>query len=193
MTRSRSRLLHVGVVLSLWTSAVCGAADWQRVPAAGDDQHFYDRSNVTISGDEVTYWRKVMFAKPVRVKAGLARSAFYRERVHCRDHTLRTLSWQLFADEGAVIEASAAPDAEAAPIVPETVGDRFQELVCGLADARRKRDADIAGQETLLAARRKDLDALKAEIEHIEAKLAVLRAEVRAMPAGPETIEAPKP
>ena len=150
MTRARPRPILAGAMLTLWTSAACLAADWQRVPAAGDDQHFYDRSNVTIAGDEVTYWRKVMFAQPVRVKGGLARSAFYRERVHCRDHTLRTLSWQLFADEGAVIESSTAPEAEAAPIVPETVGDRFQELVCGLAEARRKRDADIAGQEALL-------------------------------------------
>jgi len=71
-----------------------------RVPASGVDQHFYDQSKINIAGDEVSYWRKVVFARPVRVKAGVAKSALYRERMQCRDHTLRALSWQLLADEG---------------------------------------------------------------------------------------------
>ena len=74
------------IALALASPAACLAADWVRVPAAGVDQHFYDQSKVSISGDEVTYWRKVVFARPVRVKAGTAKSALYRERMHCRDH-----------------------------------------------------------------------------------------------------------
>jgi len=46
------------IALALASPAACLAADWVRVPAAGVDQHFYDQSKVSISGDEVTYWRK---------------------------------------------------------------------------------------------------------------------------------------
>lgn len=177
----------VGAVLALAAPLVASAADWQRVPSVGNDQHFYDRSKVTIAGDEVTYWRKVVFAKPVRVKAGTAKIALYRERMHCRDHTLRALSWQLLADEGAAIEASTAPDPEATPVVPETVGDRFQSVMCPLVDSARQKDADIARDEAQLAARRRELEALKAEVERLEATLGKLRSEATSMLPKPET------
>lgn len=165
---------------------IASGADWQRVPSVGNDQHFYDRSKVTIVGDEVTYWRKVVFAKSVRVKAGTAKIALYRERMHCRDHTLRALSWQLLADEGAVIEASTAPEPEATPIVPETVGDRFQAVMCVLVDSARQRDADIARDEAQLTARRKELEALKSEVERLEATLGKLRSEATSMLPKPD-------
>jgi len=180
------------IALALASPAACLAADWVRVPAAGVDQHFYDQSKVSISGDEVTYWRKVVFARPVRVKAGTAKSALYRERMHCRDHTLRALSWQLLADEGTVIESSTVPEADAASIVPETVGDRFQSVMCGFAEARNRREADIARDESQLAARRKELDALKAEVERLEASLTRLREDVQAqVPKADAVPEAP--
>lgn len=172
---ARSRVCAAGIALALAGPLSVLAADWVRVPSIGNDQHFYDRSKVTVSGDEVTYWRKVVFARPVRVKSGTAKSALYRERLHCRDHTLRALSWQLFADEGSVIESSTAPEGEAASIVPETVGDRFHSVMCGFAEMRRQHDTDIARDEAQLAARRKELDALKAEVERLEAALTKLR------------------
>ena len=101
--------------------------------------------------------------------------------MHCRDHTLRALSWQLLADEGAVIESSTAPEAEAASIVPETVGDRFHSVMCGFAETRKQRETDIARDEAQLAARRKELDALKAEVERLEAALAKLRDDAAAL------------
>lgn len=179
-------------MVALASPVACLAADWVRVPASGADQHFYDQSKINISGDEVTYWRKVVFARPVRVKAGVAKSALYRERMHCRDHTLRALSWQLLGDEGAVIESSTAPDAEAGSIVPETVGDRFQSVMCGFAEARKLREADIARDESLLVARRKELDALKAEVERLEAALARLREDAQGLAPKPDgALEAP--
>jgi hypothetical protein len=181
------RRRFVGAVLALALPMAAGAADWQRVSSVGNDQHYYDRSKVTIAGDEVTYWRKVVFAKPVRVKSGTAKIALYRERMHCRDHTLRALSWQLLADEGAVIEASNAPEPEPSPVVPETVGDRFQAVMCALADSARQRDVDIARDEAQLAARRKELEALRAEVERLEATLGRLRSEAAAMLPKPET------
>lgn len=193
MSAAAIRIVIAGALLTLPVPAACLAADWQRVPAAGNDQHFYDRSMVTISGDEVTYWRKVVFARPVRVKGGFAKTALYRERMQCHEHTLRALSWQLFADEGAVIEASTVPEADAASIVPETVGDRFQEFMCALAEARRKHDADVVREEAQLATRRKELETLKAEIEHIEAALAKLREDALALQPKAAAIEAPNP
>jgi hypothetical protein len=185
-------LCAAAIILMLASPASGLAADWVRVPAAGNDQHFYDRSKVNVSGDEVTYWRKVVFARPVRVKAGNAKSALYRERMHCRDHTLRALSWQLLADEGAVIESSTAPEGEAASIVPETVGDRFQSVMCGFVEARRQRETDIARDEAQLAERRKELDAIKAEVERLEAALTRLRDEAQALAPKAEAIpEAP--
>jgi hypothetical protein len=179
-------------MVALASPVACLAAEWMRVPASGVDQHFYDQSKINISGDEVTYWRKVVFARPVRVKAGIAKSALYRERMHCRDHTLRALSWQLLADEGAVIESSTVPEAEAGSIVPETVGDRFQSVMCGFVEARKLREADIARDESQLAARRKELDALKAEVERLEAALTKLREDAQGLaPKSDGALEVP--
>lgn len=189
MPRASAIGLRVAAFMVALASPVSGlAAEWVRVPASGVDQHFYDQSKINISGDEVTYWRKVVFARPVRVKAGVAKSALYRERMHCRDHTLRALSWQLLGDEGAVIETSTAPETEAGSIVPETVGDRFQSVMCGFAEARKLREADIARDESQLAARRKELDALKAEVERLEAALAKLREDAQGLAPKPDGV-----
>lgn len=172
--------------LSLLTVSNGIAAEWIRVPAIGSDQHYYDRSKVSIRGDEVTYWRKVSFGKPVRVRSGTARQAVYQERIHCQDHTLRVLAWQLFAEEGAMQESSAAADPEPTAIVPETIGDRFQEVMCAMVTARRQRDADIARDEAALSLKRKELEALKSEIEKLEARMEQMRNAEAPSPAGNE-------
>ncbi len=151
------------------------AADWVRVPSASQDLHYYDRSKVTIRGDEITYWRKVVLATPTQVRAGVARSAIYQERIHCRQHTLRTLGWQLFAAEGAALESATTSDAEPGPIVPETIGDRFQTAMCELVDVRRRQAAEFAREEALLASKRKELDTVRAEVERLEESVARLR------------------
>jgi hypothetical protein len=156
------------------------AAEWTRVPTGGGDQHFYDRAKVSISGDDVTYWRKVVFERPVRARTGSVKSALYRERVSCREHTLRALAWQLFADEGALVEASTQPDAEAAPVVPETVGDRFLDVMCGMAEAKRRREADLARDEAQLVAKKRELESLRAEVDRLESLVSKLREEAAA-------------
>lgn len=153
------------------------AADWARVEASGADQHAYDRSMLAIRGDEITYWRRVTFSKPVRTRTGMAKSAIYQERIHCRDHTVRALAWQVFADEGVTLESSNTADADAATIVPETVGDRFGSVMCQFVEAQRRRDADLAREEAQLAARKKDLERLKAEVDQLEASVFRLRLE----------------
>jgi hypothetical protein len=182
MTEVRLRPAALALVASAallpWHPA--GAAEWTRVATGGGDQHFYDRTKLSISGDDVTYWRKVVFERPVRARAGTVKSALYRERVSCPDHTLRALAWQLFADEGALVESSTQPDAEAAPVVPETVGDRFLEVMCGLAEAKRRREADLARDEAQLAAKKRELESLRAEVDRLESLVSALRQEAAA-------------
>lgn len=158
-----------------------GAADWARVPTIGADQHFYDRTKVSIAGEEVTYWRKVVFERPARTIGGTVRLALYRERVSCRDHTLRALAWQLFTSEGALLESTIKPESDAAPVVPETVGDRFLEVMCGLAEAKRRREADLARDEALLAAKKHELEALKTEVDRLESVVSRQREESAAV------------
>lgn len=193
---------NLAFVCAFVASGLLHAADWVRVPSAGQDLHYYDRSKVTVRGDEITYWRKVVLATPTQVRAGVARSAIYQERIHCRQHTLRTLGWQLFAAEGAALESATTADAEAGPIVPETIGDRFQTVMCELVDVRRRQAAEFAREEALLASKRKELEALRTEVERLEDSVARLRVReaafgadkpAEAVPAAPAPAAAPEP
>lgn len=170
-------LLACALLITGAMPIVALAADWARVEASGTDQHAYDRSMIAIRGDEITYWRRVMFTKPVRVRTGMAKSAIYQERIHCRDHTVRALAWQVFADEGVTLESLSNAEADAVAIVPETVGDRFGSVMCQFVEVRRRRDADLARDEAQLATRRKDLEQLKLEIDQLEASVLRLRIE----------------
>lgn len=184
-------LHRLAFVCALAVSGTPHAADWVRVPSAGQDLHYYDRSKVTVRGDEITYWRKVVLATPTQVRAGVARSAIYQERIHCRQHTLRTLGWQLFAAEGAALESATTADAEPGPIVPETIGDRFQTAMCELVDVRRRQAAEFAREEALLASKRKELDTLRAEVERLEDSVARLRVREAAFGADKAAETAP--
>ena len=118
--------------LLLMTSAV--AADWVRIAIPHtEDAYFYDRSKLVVNGNEVTYWKKVQFMPPRPVKKSLASSTLMRERIHCREHTLRLLSFLYHDAQGAQIEYVADAEASAAPIIPDTVGDQFEQVLCALA------------------------------------------------------------
>ncbi|MBZ0104559.1 MAG: hypothetical protein K8H84_02915 [Sulfuricella denitrificans] len=116
-------------------------------PLAEGDQYFYDRSKLYFSGDEITYWKKVAFKIPVTLKGQAAVSGLYRERIHCAEHTLKLISHLLYAADGSTIEYIANHEGEAAPIIPDTVGDIFEKTVCDLVrqkmeQARQKNRAD---------------------------------------------------
>jgi hypothetical protein len=175
-------------VAGLLATTATTAADWVRVAAAGADQHFYDRSNVSIRGDEIGYWRKVVLARPVKTRSGTARLALHQERMNCRDHTLRGLAWQLYAEEGAMLDSAMQSDAETVAIVPETIGDRFQAVMCELVVQRRQKDADLARDEATLAARRRELEILKADIERLEAQIHSIRLEKATAEPASETV-----
>lgn len=152
------------------------AADWARVPAAGADAHYFDRSKLVIAGDSVTYWRKVVFANPVAVRSGMATQAIYQEQIDCRQHTIRSLAWQLFAAEGAMLDTATTADAEAQAIVPETIGDRFQSAMCELVEVRRRRVDQFAQDRELLARKKRQLQEIRGEIERLELSIDRMKA-----------------
>jgi hypothetical protein len=128
----------------------CGradAAEWAIVHTAPEgDQYFYDATRLSVSGNEVTYWKKVIFRSPYAYKGKPAASALYRERIHCVEHTVKPLSYIVHGVSGAVIE-HVATEGEAAPIVPETIGDVFEQVLCAQAALRREEEARKAAQE----------------------------------------------
>ena len=133
------------------------------------------------------YWRRVAFRSPQRSKAGLATSAMYRERVDCRAHTSRTLGYLLYARDGTVIENVRTPDAEPEPVTPDTLGDHYEKVMCALlASHPRERLAPAA------SAIPPSTQELRDEIEWLEARLRILRAELELRPkAGSAATEQP--
>jgi hypothetical protein len=124
---------QLGLIILFLLSLPAFAAEWVRVrPLAEGDQYFYDRSKLYINGDEITYWKKVAFKIPATVKGQAAVSGLYRERIHCAEHTLKLISYLLYAADGNTIEYIASHEGEAAPIIPDTVGDVFEKTVCDL-------------------------------------------------------------
>ena len=155
------------------------AADWVRVEAGDQHQHFYDRSKIAVDQEKVTYWRRVVFRAPQPARNGNARMAMYRESIDCLHHTYRALGYLLYAQDGAVIDNVYTPDSTPEPIIPETVGDRFESLMCVFVDqaqlsqarARSEPPADASASE------------IRAQIERLEAELEALRARLRALPS----------
>lgn len=130
----------IGLLLLVFSSAA-GAAEWVIVHTSPDgDRYAYDASKLATSGNEITYWKKVTFQSVQFYKGSQAASALYRERIHCTEHTLKPLNHVIHAATGAVIELVAA-EAEAAAIVPETVGDVFEQILCPLLKSRREEPA----------------------------------------------------
>ncbi len=125
---------HLAFLLLLVHAPLALAADWVRLKIRySEDQYFYDRSKLVADNHEMTYWKKVLFKTPRPVKTQLASSALMRERIDCREHTLRLLSFLYYDAQGTVIEYVAEAEKEAAPIIPETVGDRFEQVLCTAA------------------------------------------------------------
>ena len=157
---------------------VANAADWVRVDVADEQQHFYDRSNLSIEGSEIAYWRRVVFRTPQAVAAGTARMAMYRERIDCKARTFRVLGYLLYGQDGNVLENVYTPNAEPEAIAPGTVGERYESIMCALL-AHGAQTA--TGQPTS-----PELHELQAEILQLESRLRVLKERLRELGAGPE-------
>lgn len=130
--------------LGLLLLLVCGVADaaeWIVVHTSPEgDQYFYDASKLAISGNEITYWKKVTFKSPYSYKGQQVASALHRERIHCGEHTVKALTHIVHAVTGAVIEHVAAAESDAEAIIPETVGDVFEETLCTLVKLKRNEE-----------------------------------------------------
>ncbi|MEO1766268.1 surface-adhesin E family protein [Thiobacter aerophilum] len=117
------------------------AADWMRLPIRAEDQYFYDRSKLVIQGEEITYWKKVVFRQPPLVKGQAAAWALMRERIHCGQHTLRLISYVYYASDGTMLDYMPEAEKEATPIIPDTLGDAFERHLCVLVTRSREEDA----------------------------------------------------
>ena len=114
-----------------------GAAEWVVVHTNPDgDRYFYDASKLAVSGNEITYWKKVTFRSAQSYKGNQAASAMYRERIHCTEHTLKPLNHVIHTASGTVIEW-VTTESETAAIIPETVGDVFEQTLCRIVKFKR--------------------------------------------------------
>ncbi len=136
----------LALVLSLALLPAAQAAEWTRIDIPyTTDEYFFDRSKLVVNGNEVTYWKKVQFMPPRPVKQSQASSTLMRERIDCREHTLRLLSFVYHDAQGAVIEYVADAEQAGAPVIPDTVGDRFEQVLCALAhESPRESAGDFA-------------------------------------------------
>ena len=186
MRPSATLVTWAACLLALALPAAADAADWVRVAAPDQHQHAYDRSKLVIDGDDITYWRRVTFRTPQAAKGGLARMAMYRERMDCRAHTHRTLGYLLYAQDGSIIENIYTPDAPTEPVIPETVGDRYEMLMCAFVDEARSARARAAAEAAAAPAAPASLDELQRELERTQARLRELQDQARHIEPPPE-------
>lgn len=133
--------MRYAAALLLALAALPGAraATWIAVPLTPQaDLYYYDRSKLYIEREEITYWKKVLFRTPQPTKEGTAVSGLFRERIHCAEHTLRLISYLLTAADGRTIEYVENKEGGAAPIIPDSVGDAFENVLCKLVKARQE-------------------------------------------------------
>ncbi|PWT76480.1 MAG: hypothetical protein C5B46_01105 [Proteobacteria bacterium] len=174
-----------------WITCVpiaAAAADWVKMETPDAHSHWYDQSKLVFEGDSVTYWRRVQFRSPQRSKSGLAVSAMYRERVECRAHSMRTLGYLLYGKDRNVIENTHTPEAPAEPVVPETLGDQYEKLMCALAS---QRPPELRAPPSAGAIPR-SAQEIRDEIEWLDARLRILREQLdlklKAEATGPSVV-----
>ena len=80
----------------------------------------FHRSKLVVDNNEIIYWKKMLFKPPCPVKTQLVSSTLMRERIDCREHTLRLLSFLYYDAQSMVIEYVPEAEKEGAPTLPET-------------------------------------------------------------------------
>ncbi len=118
----------------LLAAPLASAADWVKLDLPNtEDHYFFDRSKLVVQDSEVTYWKKVQFKQAQMVKNKPAQSGLMRERIDCKAHTLRLLSYLYHDAQGAVIEYVTESEKEGTAIIPDTVGDWFEQALCAIS------------------------------------------------------------
>ena len=179
------------ILLVLLLPHTASAAEWVALPGAGSaDQYSYDRSKLTIKEDEITYWKKVVFKTPQDLHGKVAASGLLRERIHCADHTAKLVSYLYYSATGETIEYIAQDDSEPAPIIPDTVGDAFERVLCPMV-WHRQEEARIKAEQKAAAA---ELAVSKKEKEEKKPEAKAARAPETAVVSPPaKTVEKEKP
>lgn len=106
------------------------ASEWIALPDTGTDQYFYDNSKLVIKDDEITYWKKVVFKAPQTVKGREVASGILRERINCAEHTAQQMSYLYYSTAGETIDFLSQEDAPASPVIPDTIGDTYDRVLC---------------------------------------------------------------
>jgi len=127
------------------------ATEWMPLPntTGSGDQYFYDQSKLIVKDDEVTYWKKVVFRSPQNINGKEAASGLLRERLHCTNHTSVLVSYLYYSASGEVVQYVANNESEAAPIIPDTVGDAFERALCPLVWQKQEESRIKAEQKTV--------------------------------------------
>lgn len=99
-----------------------------------DVQHAYDRDRLRIEGQNITFWRRIRFKKPQSSEFGEVGRGIYQERIDCQNQTLQTLFVGLYdAQRRPILERSMAEATQSAIILPESIGELFQTILCRYA------------------------------------------------------------
>lgn len=139
------------LIFSLASSAG-QAADWVPLSGAGTvDQYYYDSSKLAIKGNEVTYWKKVVFQAAQPVQGREAASGLLRERIDCVEHTAQLISYLYYSAAGETLEYVAKHEAEPTPIIPDTVGDAFERALCPKVWRKQEQERIQAEQKAAAA------------------------------------------
>lgn len=185
------------LLLALLSAMPSGnAAEWAAIQnTAEGDQFFYDKSKLFISDNEITYWKKAVFLAPRTFKDKLTASGLYRERINCAEHTLKLISYLLYAPSGETAEYVATAAGEATPIIPDSLGDIFEKNLCPLLvkhqeEKRLKEEAEKKKEE---AEKRKaeQQELQKAEEERLKAEAEREKAPLPATAVQPPALSAP--
>jgi hypothetical protein len=148
----------------LLASQCAMASEWVTLPDTGPDQYFYDKSKLVIKDDDITYWKKVVFKIPQLVKGREVASGILRERINCAEHTAKQMSYLYYSVSGETIDFMAQEDAPASPVIPDTVGDSYDRVLCPLVWRKQEENRIKAEQSSV------ETDLRKPQAKKEEAK-----------------------
>ena len=168
-------------LMCLSASANVLAADWVALPAIPNgDSYFYDNSKLVFKDDEVTYWKKVQFKSPQQLKGNEVVSGILRERVNCAEHTAKLLTYLYYTATGETVEYVPQDESAPSPIVPDTVGDSFDRVLCPMV-WRKQEEARIKNEQKTAEQEMKDVAKPKEKTED-KAPLTPQRSSIKAKP-----------
>lgn len=125
------------------------ASEWVALPDTGNDQYFYDNSKLVIKDDEITYWKKVVFKTPQTIKGREVASGILRERINCAEHTAKQMSYLYYSVFGETLDFMSQEDTPATPVIPDTIGDAYDRVLCPKVWRKQEESRIKAEQSTV--------------------------------------------